>query len=89
MLRVGGSEYTSLYQLFRRKAQADEWIWIIDHTLQLGDCKCLIILGIRRSTWEQSARRVLGHEDVELIDLQPVTDSNGHVVYQQLTAATL
>ena len=82
LLRLG------LYQLSRRKAQADDWMWIIDHTLQLGDCKCLIILGIRRSTWEQSASRVLGHEDVELIDLQPVTDSNGQVVYRQLNAAT-
>lgn len=81
LLRVG------LYQLSRPKEQADDWMWIIDHTLQLGDCKCLIILGIRRSTWEQSASRVLDHEDVELIDLQPVTDSNGKVVYQQLKAA--
>ncbi|NLE56487.1 MAG: hypothetical protein GX617_16235 [Lentisphaerae bacterium] len=82
LLRVG------LYQLSREKEQADDWMWIIDHTLQLGDCKCLIILGIRRSIWEQSASRVLDHEGVELIDLQPVTDSNNKVAYRQLKAAT-
>jgi len=82
LLRLG------LYQLSRPKEQADDWMWIIDHTLQLGDRKCLILLGIRQSAWERAESRVLGHEDVELIDLQPVTDSNGKVVYQQLKAAT-
>jgi hypothetical protein len=32
--------------------------------------------------------RVLRHEDVDVIDLQPVTESNGKVVYKQLQAAT-
>ena len=33
LLRLG------LYQLSRAKQQADDWMWIIDHTLQLGDRK--------------------------------------------------
>jgi hypothetical protein len=81
LLRLG------LYQLFRPKPQADDWMWIIDHTLQLGDRKCLVIVGLRQSAWEQAESRVLSHEDVDLIDLQPVTQSNGKVVYQQLKAA--
>ena len=81
LLRLG------LYHLSRPKQQADDWMWIIDHTLQLGDRKCLVIVGLRQSAWEQSESRVLSHEDVELIDLQPVTQSNGKVVYQQLKAA--
>ena len=31
----------------RAKAQADDWVWIIDHTVQLGQEKCLLILGVR------------------------------------------
>ena len=31
---------------------------------------------------------MLSHEDVKLIDLVPVTESNGKVVYRQLEAAT-
>lgn len=81
LLRLG------LYQLSRPKQQADDWMWIIDHTLQLGDRKCLVIVGLRQSAWEQAESRVLSHEDVELIDLQPVKQSNGKVVYQQLKAA--
>lgn len=79
-LRVG------LYQLQRPKEQADDWMWIIDHTVVLGPWKCLIILGIRQSAWDPD-NRVLGHGDVELIDLVPVRESNGDIVYRQLKAA--
>ena len=80
LLRLG------LYQLSRPKVRADDWMWIIDHTMQLGERKCLIIVGVRQSAWD-AKDRVLGHEDVELIDLVPVTESNGKVVYKQLQAA--
>jgi hypothetical protein len=81
LLRLG------LYQLNRPKEHADDWMWIVDHTLQIGDRKCLVIVGIRQSAWEQLESRVLQHKDVDLIDLQPVTESNGKVVYRQLKAA--
>jgi hypothetical protein len=77
-----------LYQLSRPKPQADDWMWIIDHTMQMGEWKCFIIVGIRRSAWEEE-HRPLSHEDVTLIDLQPVTESTGEVVYRQLEEATV
>ena len=82
LLRLG------LYRLSRPKTQADDWMWIADHTMQLGERKCLIILGIRQSAWDDQDR-VLSHEDVDLIDLVPVTESNGKVVYRQLQAAAV
>jgi hypothetical protein len=75
------------YQLNRPKELADDWMWIIDHTMQLGDRKCLIIVGLRQSAWD-AVDRCLSHEDVQLIDLVPVTESTGEVVYRQLEAAT-
>jgi len=82
LLRLG------LYQLNRPKEHADDWMWIVDHTVVLGPWKCLIISGIRQSAWD-AEDRVLRHEDVELIDLVPVTESSGKIVYRQLkTAAT-
>ena len=42
LLRLG------LYQLTRPKIQADDWIWIVDHTMQLGERKCLILVGCPR-----------------------------------------
>jgi len=80
LLRLG------LYQLHRPKAQADDWMWIVDHTLQMGERKCMILVGIRQSAWN-AQDRVLSHEDVELIDLVPVTESTGKIVYRQLQAA--
>ncbi|OYV73870.1 MAG: hypothetical protein B7Z74_03200 [Deltaproteobacteria bacterium 21-66-5] len=80
LLRLG------LYQLNRPKTQADDWMWIVDHTVQLGEHKCLIIVAIRQSAWD-AEDRVLSHEDVDLIDLVPVTESNGAVVFGQLKAA--
>jgi hypothetical protein len=80
LLRLG------LYQLNRPKVHADDWMWIVDHTMQLGERKCLIIVAVRQSAWD-AEDRVLSHEDVELIDLVPVSESNGDVVYRQLKAA--
>ena len=33
----------------RAKQIADDWCWILDHVIQLGQTKCLPILGIRLS----------------------------------------
>jgi hypothetical protein len=35
------------YKLHRPKTQAEDWIWIVDHSVQIGVEKCLVILGIR------------------------------------------
>jgi len=67
----------------RKKEKADDWIWIIDHTVQLGDEKCLVVLGIRQSLLPPG-ELYLNYEDVEPIALLPVKHSNGEIVYQQL-----
>ena len=78
LLRIG------YYKLMRPKEQADDWVWIIDHTVQLGEEKCLLILGVRLSALVSAPDLTLKHEDVEPINLYPVTSSNGAVVFQQL-----
>jgi len=77
LLRIG------LYKLQRPKQIAADWIWIIDHTVQLGKEKCLVILGIRQKLLPKG-ELYLKHEDVEPIALIPVEQSNGEVVFQQL-----
>ena len=79
LLRLG------YYKLTRPKQQANDWVWIVDHTVQLDNEKCFVILGIRLSVLP-AAGQCLGHEDVEPIELLPVEKSNGEVVYQQLEA---
>jgi hypothetical protein len=80
LLRLG------YYKLTRKKDKAADWIWIIDHTIQWGSEKCLVILGLRQSQLP-SAETILNHEDVEPIAMFPVTSSNGEIVYQQLEEA--
>ncbi len=80
LLRLG------YYKLTRPKIQADDWVWIADHTVQLGDDKCLVILGVRLCDL-LSTDCCLSHVDMEPIELVPVKKSNGEVVYQQLEQA--
>ena len=76
LLRIG------YYKLMRPKEQADDWVWIIDHTVQLGAEKCLLILGVRLKGLPYDL--ILKHEDVEPLALYPVKSSNGEVVFEQL-----
>lgn len=66
----------------RAKTIADDWCWIIDHTIQLGKTKCSLIMGIRLS--EMPKGRSLQFQDLEPLDLLPVEVSNGEVVWKQL-----
>lgn len=73
------------YKLTRPKERGDDWVWIVDHTVQIGAEKCLVILGIRLSALPAMGE-CLSHEDVEPIALWPVKKSNGDIVHQQLEA---
>lgn len=79
MLRVG------LYALKAPKQQADDWVWIMDHTMQLGQYKCLVIVGVRLSDWTPQ-RGPLEHDDLELLNLTPMQQSTGERVHEQLLA---
>ena len=70
------------YKLMRAKQIADDWCWILDHIIQLGRTKCLLILGIRLSKLPKN--RALTLQDLEPIDLFPIKKSNGDIVYEQL-----
>jgi hypothetical protein len=79
LLRIG------LYEVIRPKERADDWVWLVDHTVQIGTTKCLLVVGCRLSVW-QANRRPLEHTDLEVLALEPVVQSDGEVVEQQLEA---
>ena len=82
LLRLG------YYKLTRRKELADDWVWIVDFTIQAGDMKCLTVVGVRLSGLKKDRKsQVLAHADVEPITLVPVRQANGEIVYQQLEEA--
>ncbi|QTA93051.1 hypothetical protein [Desulfonema magnum] len=80
LLRLG------YYKLTRPKTKAAKWVWIVDHTIQIGAEKCLVILGIPLSSLP-CPERCVSHEDAEPISLLPVTKSDGEIVWQQLEHA--
>lgn len=80
LLRLG------YYKLTRAKEQADDWAWIVDHTVQTGQEKCLVILGVRLHVLATQTRP-LSHEDVEPLVLLPMSPSSGPLILQQLEAS--
>ena len=80
LLRLG------YYKLTRAKEQGSDWVWIVDHVVQTGPEKCLLIVGIRLRALPVVGE-YLTHADVEPIAIYPVTQSNGEIVYQQLEEA--
>jgi hypothetical protein len=74
------------YKLTRAKEEGEDWVWIVDHVVQTGQEKCLLIVGIRLSALP-ALGEYLTHAEVEPIALYPVTQSNGEIVYQQLEEA--
>lgn len=77
MVRVG------LYALRCEKEKADDWLWMMDHTVQLGPWKCLVIVAIRVSVW-RSLDRPLRHEDLSLLNLTPMKTADRKAVAKEL-----
>ena len=74
-----------LYELLRKKDVAKDWVWIMDHTVQLGPHKCLVIVGVRLSAWRRK-KAPLEHEDLSLLKLIPMEQSTAVAVAEQLEA---
>jgi hypothetical protein len=72
LLRIG------LAALLRAKTIADDWVWLVDHSIQIGQCKCLVILGIRLCDLPEG--RPLCHQDMEPIALVPMISSTKQTV---------
>lgn len=54
-------------------AQADDWIWMADHSNQTGPEKALVMLGVRASELPKPGT-ALTHEDVRVVTLKPGTE---------------
>ena len=79
LMRIG------LAALLCPKVIADDWVWMIDHSIQIGQSKCLVILGLRLRDF--TIARPLDHQDMELIDLVPMKNATKHTVAKCLQDA--
>ena len=67
-----------LYQLSRKKRKADDWVIVLDHSIQLGCEKLFVVLGIRES--EIDFTRPLRFQDLESLALVAEDKWNGEVI---------
>ena len=82
MLRVG------VAALGRPVEQADDWVWMADHSNQIGPEKVLSIIGVRASKMPPPGQS-LKHEDVRVLELRPGTSwkrEDMKAVYEQVAA---
>ena len=81
LLRLG------YYKLTRPSVIADDWIYVIDHFIQVDNKKCFVINGIRQSQLS-NLERALTFEDMEPLAILPVNESTGDIVFEQLEQTT-
>ena len=67
--------------------KADDWIWMIDHSVQLGKMSVLVVLGIRQSELpyqQDSSSRTLRREDLRVLAVLPSESKGKEQVIAQL-----
>ena len=82
LLRIG------LYALTRPLDRRQLWLWLIDHTVQIGTVKLLVILGCPLAQ-VPFGKRALRMSDLSLVAMVPMEQSNGDLVERQLEVAAL
>lgn len=73
LLRLG------LYEINRAKAMLADWVWIVDHTIQVGNQLCMVVLGIPLSHYQRLGRP-LRCQDLQVLELLPMEKSNGPIM---------
>jgi hypothetical protein len=77
LLRVG------LFLLRRPLPRCSDWVFLVDLTIQLGEHKCLVILGVRLSVLRSKGYSP-DHHDVQVLSVAVLTRCNGETVAAHL-----
>jgi hypothetical protein len=81
LLRVG------LFLLCRPLPRCADWVFLVDLTIQLGEHKCLVILGVRLSLLRCKGYSP-DHHDVQVLSLHVLTRCTGDIVSTHLSTAS-
>ena len=76
------------YALLCPLPQDVPWLWIVDHTIQIGDKKLFLIVGCPLAD-VPFGQRCLSLADLRLIALVPMQESDQHLVAAELQKAAL
>jgi hypothetical protein len=80
-----------IYELTREKEYRNDWIFIVDFTLELGKQKALVVLGVSQQYFAEKVikqGRGLSHEDVELLGLEIMDSTKGEIILSKLDKIT-
>ena len=80
VLRMG------LYELVRPKERAEDWVFIVDATIGVGEHKAVVVLGVRLAQMRRQGFN-LGHQDVSPLEIRIVARCPGEVVQAALRTA--
>jgi hypothetical protein len=72
------------YKLKCPKTIAADWMVIIDASIQMGEKKCVVILGIREDSFHRLKNRVLTLKDLEILSIHIVSKLDNHVIFEML-----
>jgi len=84
-LRIG------LYQLQKPKEYRNDWIFIIDITVELGHQKAMVVLGISQKCLKElinNSAKSLSHQDVEILALEIMDSTKGEFIEKKLNELT-
>jgi hypothetical protein len=81
LLRVG------LFLLRRPVPRRSDWVLLVDLTIQLGQHKCLVILGVPLSVLRSKGYSP-GHQEVRVLSLHVLSCCNGKIVSGHLSAVS-
>ena len=71
------------YLLQRPVERRDDWVVFLDHTMERGAARCLLVLGLPLGRWQPHGG-ALTHADVQVLMVEVVEHSTGAVVHDQL-----
>ena len=69
--------------ILQEATHAEDWVWLVDHSVQLGKMFVLVVLGIRQS--QLPVGRALRREDMTVLAVLPTQSRNKEEVSRQLT----
>ena len=85
LIRIG------LYELQRQKKYGNDWIFIMDLTVELGKQKALVILGVSQEHLKEKVfplQKGLCHEDVEVLAVEIMDSTKGELIEEKLNKLT-
>ena len=72
-----------LYQLKKIPKKRDDWIFILDHSIEFGKKQCLLVLGVSLEKFHKNNHK-LHHEDMEVLAIDIIESATGKSVTNTL-----